>query len=312
MKKNKICIVLLLVLLAAFLPAKEANAAQTLLTRTNFDAQRYAQRYPDLRAAFGSNDTLLFEHYLRCGFTEGREGHSTDAAVEALLQGSSAERYTLIVASIAAYSGAASVPEELLAKQRLYSYYKNCLFIGDSITLAFSEYCAASDDPITEGMHFIAENGYSMRDEFAGSGRLPLYRWDTGNVFAAAATYHPDRIFIALGINDLMKLSVGETEKEYVRFVQELHRAVPYAEIHFISVNYVYDETGGVTNRSVARVNADLRAYAEGSGLGFVPLADELSDGQGRLRRDYCIDGWLHQNSAAYDIWLRTLRSYAR
>ncbi len=308
---KKALMAILLMLLILVLPAREANAAQTLLTKTNFDSVRYAQRYPDLQAAFGNDAKLLFEHYLRCGFAEGREGHSTSPEVEALLNGTAAERYTLIVASIAAYSGAASVPAELLAKQKIYSYYKNSLFIGDSITLAFSEYCAASDDPMTEGMHFIAQNGYSMRDEFAGSGRLPVYRWDTANVFAAAATYHPDRIFIALGINDLMKLSVHDTELEYVRFVQELHRACPYAEIHFVSVNYIFDESRGVTNSSVIKLNSDLKQFAAGNGLGYVPLADELSDGRAKLRRDYCSDGWLHQNAAAYDIWLRVLRSYA-
>ena len=161
-------------------------------------------------------------------------------------------------------------------------------------------------------MHFIAKNGYSMRDEFAHSGCLPLYRWDTKDVFSAAATYHPERIFIALGVNDLMKLSVHDTELEYVRFVRELHEAVPYAEICFISVNYALDETRGVTNRSIAAVNMDLKAYALGSGLGFVPLADALSDGQGHLRADYCSDGWLHQNENAYAIWLQTLKAYAR
>jgi len=311
MRKKLLMFAVLLALLFSLVPEAEVNAAQPLLTEANFDAAGYAGRYADVRAAFGTDRKLLFEHYLSCGFSEGREGHSTDAAVEALLQGSASERYTLITASIAAYSGPASVPEEIRTKQKLYDYYKNCLFIGDSITLAFSEYCAASSDPITEGMHFIAENGYSMRDEFAGSGRLPRYRWETKNVFEAAATYHPDRIFIALGINDLMKLSVRDTETEYVRFVRELHAAAPYAEIHFISVNYVYDETKGVTNGSVARVNADLAAYAAGSGMGFVPLADRLSDGNGRLRGDYCIDGWLHQNQDAYDVWLRVLRAYA-
>jgi len=37
-----------------------------------FDAEYYAEQYPDLAAAFGNNEELLYQHYLQYGINEGR------------------------------------------------------------------------------------------------------------------------------------------------------------------------------------------------------------------------------------------------
>ncbi len=39
-----------------------------------YDASFYAAKYPDLKSAFGSNEALLFNHFLTCGMKEGRQG----------------------------------------------------------------------------------------------------------------------------------------------------------------------------------------------------------------------------------------------
>ena len=39
-----------------------------------FDASYYAGRYPDLQAAFGTNEAALFNHFITCGMAEGRQG----------------------------------------------------------------------------------------------------------------------------------------------------------------------------------------------------------------------------------------------
>lgn len=39
-----------------------------------FDATYYANKYPDLKAAFGTNETALFNHFYNSGMAEGRQG----------------------------------------------------------------------------------------------------------------------------------------------------------------------------------------------------------------------------------------------
>ena len=40
--------------------------------RDIFDAELYAQTYPDLLAAFGHDEEALYQHYISCGIAEGR------------------------------------------------------------------------------------------------------------------------------------------------------------------------------------------------------------------------------------------------
>lgn len=41
-----------------------------------FDAAYYANRYPDLKAAYGDNDSALLQHFIQYGMAEGRQGSS--------------------------------------------------------------------------------------------------------------------------------------------------------------------------------------------------------------------------------------------
>ena len=45
-----------------------------------FDARAYADRYPDLKAAFGYDVLALYKHYLRFGRAEGRDASAAVAA----------------------------------------------------------------------------------------------------------------------------------------------------------------------------------------------------------------------------------------
>lgn len=51
------------------------------LTYDNFDAVGYAERYPDIKAAFGLNRELLWKHYVECGRQEGRTATALETVV---------------------------------------------------------------------------------------------------------------------------------------------------------------------------------------------------------------------------------------
>ena len=42
-----------------------------------FDVNYYYNTYPDLQVAFGNDEKALFDHFVRCGMKEGRNGNST-------------------------------------------------------------------------------------------------------------------------------------------------------------------------------------------------------------------------------------------
>lgn len=72
--KRKISILISMVLCFCVLFGGRADAAQARLTSLTFDADYYYSAYPDLQAAFGHDDSLLYRHYLEHGMAEGRSG----------------------------------------------------------------------------------------------------------------------------------------------------------------------------------------------------------------------------------------------
>lgn len=53
------------------LPAKASDAQAFAPV---FNSTYYAEKYPDLKALFGTDESLLFHHFLTCGMAEGRQG----------------------------------------------------------------------------------------------------------------------------------------------------------------------------------------------------------------------------------------------
>ena len=50
--------------------------------RDVFDAKYYADTYADVKAAFGGDENVLFNHYMACGLAEGRQGNPAFNVVE--------------------------------------------------------------------------------------------------------------------------------------------------------------------------------------------------------------------------------------
>ena len=57
-------------------------APKTMPDGTTFDAEYYANTYPDVKAALGTDETALYNHYVTYGKTEGRKPYA-DAQVAA-------------------------------------------------------------------------------------------------------------------------------------------------------------------------------------------------------------------------------------
>ena len=54
------------------LRVEAADKTQTAALKAEFDADFYATKYPDIKAAFGTNKDAMFNHFLKFGMKEGR------------------------------------------------------------------------------------------------------------------------------------------------------------------------------------------------------------------------------------------------
>jgi len=84
-------------IIAAAEAQKALEAAEALITqeknelRSSFDASHYLEKYPDVKAAYGNNNELALDHYVRFGKAEGRSDVN-EAEVQRLIEEAEAQK----------------------------------------------------------------------------------------------------------------------------------------------------------------------------------------------------------------------------
>lgn len=117
----------------------------------------------------------------------------------------------------------------------------------------------------------------------------------------------PDKIFILLGVNDIIRDQFHGLVQRYEYIVNTLELALPDTKIYMQSLLPVNWEdfpriTEYVDNDKIRDVNKRLKKLADQSGLEFIDLAPHFEDDNGNLKKALSLDG-LHINLKGYAVW---------
>ncbi|MEL6844348.1 MAG: GDSL-type esterase/lipase family protein, partial [Bacteroidota bacterium] len=121
----------------------------------------------------------------------------------------------------------------------------------------------------------------------------------------------PNKLFLMIGINDLLFVSVEEVVTNYKAIVQQIRSTLPDCQLYLQSVLPVNNEVRNIPidNAEVRRLNAAIRQIAADNQLPYLDIHSLLVDDTGQLSADYTIDG-IHINGAAYAKWSESLKGY--
>lgn len=177
-------------------------------------------------------------------------------------------------------------------KKKREAFFKDAVFIGDSIT---------------EGVSFY--------------GYIPTKRVfaKKGCTAKAAAKYLPDiakikpkKVYILLGSNDLNynNKSIDKIIEEYDALLTEAKKKLPDATIYVQSVFPVtqkYEQKNKkITNKRINALNKKLIALAKEHDVTYINVAKSLKDKNGRLPSKWSSDG-LHLKDQYYAKWFDAL-----
>jgi lysophospholipase L1-like esterase len=178
--------------------------------------------------------------------------------------------------------------------------------LGDSLTYRFDGLHAVTGCDIRN----FGTDGAVADDVLAGIGR----------VLAVV----PDRIFLQIGINDLLGMyALWSGEAADIRAALEgiarrhaaicltLRRKSPKSGLYVCSllpVGRLIDPQGRA-NRAVRELNSMYERTARNTEAVFINLYARMADADGALGADYGLDG-VHLRPAAYAVWLDCLRPY--
>lgn len=131
----------------------------------------------------------------------------------------------------------------------------------------------------------------------------------------------PEKIFVMIGINDLIRKVSDETllanERQILKTLRSQH---PKAEIVLQSIlphgNQQAtwegrDRLFAVSNARIRRLNQQLETIAREQNAQFLNLHPLFTDAQGNLRMDFSTDG-LHLNTQGYLVWRTALEMYSQ
>lgn len=199
--------------------------------------------------------------------------------------------------------------------EEVEAYLADSVIIGDSIVLGYRNYCRKSQDETLNAIRFLAAGSFSAHNAMwpvSEKSVHPLYQGEQRPVWESVSLMGANKVFICFGLNDL---NIDEHTCEYYKeVIDNILEASPESDIHIISMTYTLKDQGKgkLNNDEIREYNIKLREMAEENGWGYVDIAPLLEDGEGNLAPEFCSDGFLHQNPAAYDIWTGELRRYIR
>lgn len=201
------------------------------------------------------------------------------------------------------------------------AFFSNSVFVGDSITFGFWQYCDIHNDSIkTDTTYFLARGGCSAKvaiSENALTKHSSIMPMLNGNVTyvedAIAQMGIVNKVFICFGMNDLVRSTPEQFLADMQTLIIRILEKRPDVNIYVISIPCVMSNVsnGSLNNYTIQVSNILLQNMCQMYGWGYINITEYLMNDNMALRPEYTSDGAIHENDAAYTVWTRVLKNYA-
>jgi lysophospholipase L1-like esterase len=200
------------------------------------------------------------------------------------------------------------------------AFFANSVFVGDSLTVGFEQYCKSNSSIATDSTYFLARVSGSAKACISPSALtkyskiMPIYNGKVQYV-EDSISQMPDvtKMFICYGMNDL----TGSTPEQFVSDLQTLINRIkdknPQLSVYVISIPCVMANvnTGYLNNNNIEKANVLLQEMCTVNGYGFINIFEHLMGSNNAIKTEYSSDKYVHETAAAYAVWNRVLKDYA-
>lgn len=196
------------------------------------------------------------------------------------------------------------VKENVVEENKIVS--ENIVFLGDSIT-EFYDLDKYYDDYYHVQSGHSGDKTYQILD----------------NMYERVYRYNPSKVFIMLGINNLVYdgASAEEVTNDIKEICEKIKERNPYTEIYIESIspysNKWKDEHDGnahdanEVNDKVREANKILKKYAKEKNYTYIDIYSVMVDNEGSFDLKYTDDG-LHPNDECYKVITEKLTKYMK
>lgn len=297
-----------------------------------FDATYYADNNEDLKAAFGYNEALLFEHFMKVGMDEGRQA-SEEFNVQSYraryydlrkVYGDKLRLYYFHYLYIGKDEGrngtyfevyynrtfktktdAYEKAKKTITKEDVQNYYDSAVFVGDSIMTGFCFYAGSVSESSVAASDFLAQKSFSLYHALRPveeDDHQVVYQGVKRNVWDHIPLLDVDKVFLMFGTNDLVSYNVFQIVDRYDQLIANIREVNPDVEIYVISMTSTYPgvNKGYLNNMCICNLNTLLEMLAPCKNYKFVDLNSYVSDSKYDQKTEYSSDNYVHHNMTSY------------
>ncbi len=229
---------------------------------------------------------------------------------------------SLVAGSVLLPVAAPSTDTRGLTDSQIFSFFDDAVFVGDSISLGWRNYVSKvrkSDSLFfggSEGAQFLVSGSLGAGNSLwavSGESVHPAYQGEQMQLWQSIPLTGAKKVFVMFGLNDVGLYGVEKTIENFGTLFGKIKAAVPDVQFYVLSATYVKagGERGKLTSANLRALNLALIDFCHANGYEFINIADPLADTDGNLKASYCSDGYVHQTTAAYDVWTALLKGYA-
>lgn len=193
------------------------------------------------------------------------------------------------------------------------SYFADAAFLGDSLTVGFSDYNINLGGALICGYTGVGPDAIVNRSAVKSSVRGEEIALD---VLAAA---QPKKVYILLGTNTLTTLGAADRFLAYYgQMLDLLHQTLGNDCILYVqSIPPVRpaaaEEKPGLASDVVRSVNEQLAKLAADKGCVYLDLWEAFADGEGNLKEVLAAPDGVHFSAGnGYGAWVTYLRNHAK
>lgn len=220
-------------------------------------------------------------------------------------------RQTAGAYSVRAYDS--SVIRQPACGQVDLSYFSDAAFLGDSLTVGFSDYQINLDGALICGYTGVGPDAIVNRSAVKSPTRGQEVALD---VLAAA---RPKKLYILLGTNTLTTLGASDRFLAYYGQMLDMLREALGEDcvIYVQSIPPVRPsaaaEKPGLASDVLRGVNEQLAQLAASKGCVYLDLWETLADGEGNLKEMLAAPDGVHLSAGnGYGAWVTYLRNHAK
>ena len=220
-------------------------------------------------------------------------------------------RQTAGAYSVRAYDS--SVIRQPACGQVDLSYFSDAAFLGDSLTVGFSDYSINLGGALICGYTGVGPDAIVNRSAVKSSVRGPEVALD---VLAAA---QPKKLYVLLGTNTLTTLGASDRFLAYYgQMLDELRQTLGEDCIIYVqSIPPVRpaaaEKKPGLASDVLRGVNEQLAQLAASKGCVYLDLWETLADGEGNLKEMIAAPDGVHLSAGnGYGAWVTYLRNHAK